>query len=894
MSLQKRLAKGISVVLGVILIFMALTTMSYFDIEGFVSTILPRNVTMARAYGNFADTWDQVFKTANDSLFIYENSDKNQSQIANESLNSIISRLENLLQIPERKENLQHIEHLCASFTKQLSSYYLLHANRNRLHTKKSISRQKATQGLKSEVVSLLDRFKKMLSDFNTALKNPDFQASLGRTSSLMVKITRIEKDLLLAETEVALYISQKSSSSPANSDPNSGKKAARRVENRLRAILFLLGNSIQESTTPIHRRVLHQIEIKIRSFHESFQKLRTILEAPESELMEIEDQLSRHMERLEELRKIGVEKTTSEAEFYWSQIFSISDQLKRHATSNHRLILAFLILVFIAGVYLNFSIPAKIGGPLKQLNKEIENYKLGHEIESIPTSDTEEIDSLAKAFQMMGEKLNQQADVNRSYLQSIHSLTQVYRELHQTKKRLDRPNERLEKAIDFILDQLITKCPKIDLLKVMVKKERHANGDSSGKRSTNEVYFFRLGDPEFSEKFTLSKEFIPYCESVGWNPSDPSLSTEEIILKNQGLTDYFDENNSSIKTGNEDSSFYQAVYPPQKLCTLPTLTNRTHEKGLAGCVFTEPLNLPMDDPDEIEKELGLLFIYFIDSDTMLSWQDISYIQIIASQLASIIETDKLLHERDAKRRLDEQLNFAKEIQDNLLPDVIPQVTNLKIAKLWKSAAEVGGDFYDFFVLGKNRLGVVIADASGKNVPAAIIMTVFKTTLSTMELDKISACEVLTRANNVIAKNITPDRFITAMYVIIDSETGEVELSSAGHNPAFVVSGRGMELVIHEKNVSCMPLGILEGFEYQSTSFKMKQDDLLFLYTDGVTEARNTEGEEFGESGLKRFLQKPRTAAPAEDLGKQLVEFAKNAAQHDDITAVSIEFKGKN
>jgi sigma-B regulation protein RsbU (phosphoserine phosphatase) len=131
------------------------------------------------------------------------------------------------------------------------------------------------------------------------------------------------------------------------------------------------------------------------------------------------------------------------------------------------------------------------------------------------------------------------------------------------------------------------------------------------------------------------------------------------------------------------------------------------------------------------------------------------------------------------------------------------------------------------------------------------------------------------------------------MYVIINAETGEIELSSAGHNPAFVVSGRGMELVLHEKNVSCMPLGILDSYEYKSISFKMKTDDLLFLYTDGVTEARNAEGDEFGVSGLKKFLARPRAANPAEDLEKVLARYSENAGQHDDITAVSIEFKGK-
>jgi serine phosphatase RsbU (regulator of sigma subunit) len=888
MSLQQQLTRGISVVLGVIAIFMALNLMSFWDIDGFVTNVLPRNVAIARTYERFGDIWNKLFETAKDHLSIYDNELIKMPEQDLEVLANTINRLDNLVEAKERQTSLRDLQHLSTSYKKQLTAYYLLLTNRNRLQQKKFLKRQKATQGLETEVFNLLDRFKRMLADFNAALKNPDFQASLGQTSSLMEKISRIDKDLLLAETEVALYISQKSGGS-ASLSPNVGQKAATRVETRLRAILFLLENSIQESKTPIHKRVLSQVEKKIRRFYDSFQKMRNVLEAPQGELLEIEDQLAKQIKSLAELRVKANESATREAEIYWKRIFSISDQIKLHATNNHRLILAFLLIVLAAGIYMIFSLPRKIGGPLKKLSRQIENYKLGSEPPEIPRSNTEEIDSIANAYKIMAQKLNLQADINRSYMESIHSLTHVYRELHETRKRIDNPNERLEKAIDFILDQLITKCPKIDLLKVMVKKEK----PSATNKKEKVTYFLRLGDPEFSERFANSDEFPVYCESTRWNSEEPSLSAEEIIPEGQGLTGHFYEESPGLKTGNDANSFFQAIYSPQKLSDLPTLRNRDFERGLNGCVFTEPLNLPQNDESEDKKELGLLFLYFLDPDTMLSWQDIFFIQIIASQLASIIETDNLLHERDLKRNLDEQLNTAKEIQDNLLPYSIPQVANLKITKFWKSAAEVGGDFYDFFVLDNKRVGVVIADASGKNVPAAIIMTVFKTALSTMELDKISAKDVLTRANKVISKNITPDRFITAMYVIINSETGEVELSSAGHNPAFVVSGRGLELSLHEKNVGGMPLGIIDDNEYESIRFRLKNNDQLFLYTDGVTEARDVNQAEFGEKGLKRFLMMPRANNPAEELGKVILRYSENAGQHDDITAVSIEYKGQ-
>jgi sigma-B regulation protein RsbU (phosphoserine phosphatase) len=130
------------------------------------------------------------------------------------------------------------------------------------------------------------------------------------------------------------------------------------------------------------------------------------------------------------------------------------------------------------------------------------------------------------------------------------------------------------------------------------------------------------------------------------------------------------------------------------------------------------------------------------------------------------------------------------------------------------------------------------------------------------------------------------------MYVIIDSVTGSVELASAGHNPAFVSSGRGHDLVLREKTVKCLPLGILEDYEYQTITFSLSAGDLLLLYTDGVTEARDTDENEFGESRLKRFLARPRGKNPADDLLKEIQEFSRLAVQHDDITAVTVEYNG--
>lgn len=892
MSLQRRLTRGISVVLAVILIFMGLTSMSFYDIEGFVTTGLPVNVAIARAYERIAGSWNILGEYAGEiHKSVSAATDAHKKHII--ELDQTVTRLENLITDGPRQESLKKIKHLCASFTRQLASFELLINNRNSILKKNANRRAQASEGLRSEVVSLLDRFKGMITDLNTTLKNPDFQASLGGTSSLMEKISRIEKDIILAETEIALYLSLKHDKD-GNVHAKGGKNSATRVENRLRAIMFLLERSIQESHTTLHKRVLSQVESKIRGFYDSFQKLRNILEAPESDLLEIEDQSARQLSAIIALKQSGTVLAAAEADFFWSQIFSISDELRSRAVNNYRILFIFLLIILIAGIYLIMVVPVRIGGPLKELSQQIANYRFGNETLEVSLSGTEEIDAIGKSFKMMAEKLSLQAEVNRNYLESIHSLTSVYRELHETQKRIDSPDERLEKAVGMILQQLISQCPAIDLVKVMLIKETSpADGEKNKKAANNKKFFKRLGEPEFSERFKASPEFSHYCQSTGFNMVDPELSSEEIIPFDSGLSGWSFEHNPGIKTTADDVSFFQPVYSMIPISQNLILSNREYEKGLNGCLITERLQVPDPEAEDAPHDRGLLFVYFLDPQTRLSWQEIFFIQIIASQIAAIIETDTLLQEHDLKKKMDDQLTMAREIQENLLPQKVPQISGLNISKISESAAEVGGDYFDFFNLGKDRLGIVIADASGKNVPAAIIMTVFKTTLSTMDLHSMTAGEVLTRANSIIAKNITNDRFITAMYVIINSSTGQIELSSAGHNPAFVTSGRGHDLVLHEKNVKCLPLGIIDDYKYDSIAFSLKAGDLLLLYTDGVTEARNVNDEEFGETRLRKFLARPRGKNPAGDLMTEIRNFSLHSNQHDDITAVSVEYTGR-
>lgn len=884
-SLRTRLTRGISAVIIILLVFWILTALSYKNVDNFLSDQLPENMLIAQSYEELSDAYSRVFEQSRQNIKNYA-SEPTYNEFSPNKIKTLLYEL-SLLFEQRPNSSIEKLKELQASFIKELSMLDSMVAERNDLMMAKIVKRTQAASHFREQVLELLNQFSGMLSDLNTITQNPDFTSLADQT--LVNKIKRIQQDLINAETEISLYLSIRDGKEISPADPAEAQIAARRVENRLDSMLYLIRHSISDSTPTLQRRILSQILNKIESLLSYFSKLRNTMEAPADDINSIEIEIQKILNNLQKIFNESSYLLKTEADGFWSKIFEQSDQIKVIAARNHRILLSFLIIVLITGIYLNIVYPKKIGGPLNELNKQLKQYRLGSHIKKIADSGTKEIDSLSSAICIMTQRLNYQAEINRKYLESIHSHAKVFKELHVTAQKPDFTGERIEKPIDIILQQLISHCPNIDLVKVMVKKS------IPEKTNTNlsKIVFKRIGNTQFSDRFKQSLEFLPYCNSIASNPDKPGEYSEEIIPIDAGLTGWYYENFPGIKTGTEESDFFQPVYSPQPVSNNPILKERDYECGLQGALLTEPLSENSSEEDDSGKSyFGLLFVYYLDQKIKLSWQEIFFIQIIASQIASIIETDQLLIQRDQKRRIDSQLQLAKEIQDNLLPQKTPTINGLKISSICKPAAEIGGDYYDFFKLSDKKLGIVIADASGKNVPAAIIMTVFKTTLSTMQIESMSPGEVLSRANNIIARNITNDRFITAMYVIIDSETGETQLASGGHNPAFVVSGHGMELTLHEKNVSCLPLGIMEDYNYTTVSFKLKKNDMLFVYTDGVTEARNFVDEEFTESGLKKFLARPRQDNPTKKLLEEIEDFAQESEQHDDITAVSVEFLG--
>lgn len=239
-------------------------------------------------------------------------------------------------------------------------------------------------------------------------------------------------------------------------------------------------------------------------------------------------------------------------------------------------------------------------------------------------------------------------------------------------------------------------------------------------------------------------------------------------------------------------------------------------------------------------------------------------------------------------------LAIAREIQQAILPRIFPpfpeNAEQLDIAALMNAAKDVGGDFYDFFRIDDQRIGFVVADVSGKGVPAAIFMAVSRTLIRATGVRGVSPAECISYSNELLAQESANSMFVTAFYGIYNLTTGQVTYTNAGHNPPYLMKADGTILQLPFS--SDLVVGAIDDFKYSEETLQLEHGDTLLLYTDGVTEAINAGDEEFGEQRLQAVLAQ-LTGNSSQDIIERIKacvsDFAGEAEQSDDITLLAIK-----
>ena len=249
------------------------------------------------------------------------------------------------------------------------------------------------------------------------------------------------------------------------------------------------------------------------------------------------------------------------------------------------------------------------------------------------------------------------------------------------------------------------------------------------------------------------------------------------------------------------------------------------------------------------------------------------------------------------KERIGAELNVATQIQADMLPRIFPAFPERKEFDIYATmdpAKEVGGDFYDFFLVDDDHLAVVIADVSGKGVPAALFMVIAKTLIKNHAQNKDTPGQVFTQTNEQLCEGNDAGLFVTAWMGVLEISTGKFVYVNAGHNPPLLRRNGGKFEWL--KSRPGFVLAGMEGVRYRENEMELQPGDMLFLYTDGVTEATNANQELFGEDRLLEALnEQPRLPVSAllPKIKKSIDHFVGEAEQFDDITMLSLNYRKK-
>ncbi len=272
------------------------------------------------------------------------------------------------------------------------------------------------------------------------------------------------------------------------------------------------------------------------------------------------------------------------------------------------------------------------------------------------------------------------------------------------------------------------------------------------------------------------------------------------------------------------------------------------------------------------------------------TFRDERLVAAMSAQAAISIENARLYQQEIQQQLINRELETARSIQASFLPDVIPDYPGWDIGAAWRPIQNVAGDFYDFYPLADGRLATVIADVSGKGIPAALFMALSVTVLRFGMNINLAPEEVTRRANEMIISEQRSRMFATTFVGYVDLQTGEVAFSSGGHNPALIYRARSQRC--EYVTAPGVAIGIFEAAEFERSTTRLDPGDILVLYTDGITEAINADEHEFGEERLEKLVMRHATTSSQRLVGlvmDAVKTFAGDQELFDDATLVIIK-----
>jgi phosphoserine phosphatase RsbU/P len=284
------------------------------------------------------------------------------------------------------------------------------------------------------------------------------------------------------------------------------------------------------------------------------------------------------------------------------------------------------------------------------------------------------------------------------------------------------------------------------------------------------------------------------------------------------------------------------------------------------------------------DRVIGLIYVDSPSLTRVFKEEDLNLLTVMANTAAIRIEHERLAEIEHQERMMAHELQQAAEIQQRFLPAQAPQVAGLDLAGHNAPCHTVGGDYYDFFPYPNGRVAMVLGDVSGKGMPASLLMMSLQARVQVLIEEPENLGAVMTRLNRLTATNCPSNRFITFFMCLLDGGTGELAFSNAGHNPPLVMRAGGSAEWLEAGG--CV-LGVMPMIKYDQSQSRLNAGDVLVVFSDGVTDAVNPQGEEFGEARLEAAVRQYRgepSAAILEGVNRAIAEWTAGTPLPDDLT----------
>ena len=288
------------------------------------------------------------------------------------------------------------------------------------------------------------------------------------------------------------------------------------------------------------------------------------------------------------------------------------------------------------------------------------------------------------------------------------------------------------------------------------------------------------------------------------------------------------------------------------------------------------------------ERRIGVLYLDSKEKGSLLSGSTRAALETLATEAAVAIENARLYRETMEKARMEQEMRIAAEIQQALLPKAARAGTYFSAAAASLPCRSIGGDFYDYVEMGNGSLGFALGDVAGKGPPAALLSAMMQGIFAAQAATSDEPSQTITRVNLALYRRGIESRFVTLMYGVLDPD-GRMVYCNAGHNPPLIIGPAGVRRLERGGPI----VGLFEGATYEQETLSIAPGEWLIVFSDGISEAMSATGDEYGEPRIIDCIQKNKSLEPSrllEALFSDVREFARGAAQSDDITAMVLRY----